>query len=143
LILFLCRQWLTSNIPGLENTMKAMKAVHRENALPNPFEGAQEWVIKRLIRAFQKMSPKPATQRRRPITTVILIMVMERALIDFSKHDERSCWAALVVAVFALLRAGEFLDAHAGKLLSRADLTWMGEGRTRARLTLHNTKSML
>jgi hypothetical protein len=54
LILFLCRQWLTSNFPGLENTMKAIRAVHRENGLPNPFDGAQEWVIKRLIRAFRK-----------------------------------------------------------------------------------------
>jgi hypothetical protein len=49
----------------------------------------------------------------------------------------------LFVAVFALLRAGELLDAQAGKLLTHADLTWMGEGRTQARLTLHNTKSML
>jgi hypothetical protein len=72
------------------------------------------------------MSPKPAKQQRRPITTVILIMVMERMLIEFSSHDERCCWAALAVAVFALLRAGEFLDAHDGKLLTHADLTWMG-----------------
>jgi hypothetical protein len=143
LLLFLCRSWLTSNFPGLESTMKAIKSVHRSNSLPDPFVGPQEWVIKRLVRAFKKMSPKPAKQQRRPITTVILIMAAEQRLVDFSDHDERCCWAALVVAVYALLRAGEFLDAHDGKLLTRADLTWMGKNRAQARLTLHNTKTML
>ena len=142
LLLFLCRLWLTANYPTIESTMKAIKSVHREHALPDPFGGPMEWVIKRLIRAFKKMSPKPGKQRRRPITTVILMMVADSNTLDFTLHDTRCLWAALVVAVFALLRASEFLDKDDGKLLTHGDLAWANEGRT-ARLTLHNTKTMV
>jgi hypothetical protein len=121
LLLFLCRLWLTANFPTVEGTCKAIKAVHRANGLPTPFEGAQEWMVRRLLRAFKKLSPKPAKQKRRPITTVILVMIAQANLIDMKQHDERCRWAALVVAVYGLLRAGEFM-ASKEKLLTRGDL---------------------
>jgi hypothetical protein len=141
LLLFLCRLWLTSNFPTIESTVKAIKSVHRENGLSTPFEGPQEWMVRRLLRAFKKMSPKPAKQKRRPITTLILVMIAQAHLVDLSLHDERCKWAALVVAVYGLLRAGEFM-AGKQKLVTMADLEWQ-LGGTRARLTLHNTKTMV
>jgi hypothetical protein len=52
--LFLCRLWLTHNFPSIENTIKAIKSVHQENGLPDPFFGPMGWVVKRLIRAFKE-----------------------------------------------------------------------------------------
>jgi hypothetical protein len=78
-------------------------------------------MVRRLLRAFKKMSPKPAKQKRRPITTLILVMIAQANLIDLSLHDERCRWAALVVAVYGLLRAGEFM-ASKDKLLGMQDL---------------------
>ena len=72
---------------------------------------------------------------------MILMMIANGGLIDLSIHDNRVLWAALVVAVFALLRAGEFLKTK-HKLLAMGDLTWQQEGNS-ARLTLHNTKTMV
>jgi hypothetical protein len=69
-------------------------------------------------------------------------MVAESNVLDFTLHDVRCLWADLAVAVFALLRAGEFLEKDDGKLLTHGDLAWENQGRT-ARLTLHNTKTMV
>jgi hypothetical protein len=141
LLLFLCRLWLTSNFPTIESTCKAIKSVHRENGLETPFSGPEEWMVLRLLRAFKKMSPKPAKKKRRPITTMILVMIAEANLVDLAIHDERCKWAALVVAVYGLLRAGEFMFKK-GKLLKVEDFEWQHEG-AKARLTLHNTKTMV
>jgi hypothetical protein len=49
-------------------------------------------------------------------------------------------WAAACVAVYCLLRAGEYLEGGA-KTLRRSDLEFMDPLRSSARLTLRNTKS--
>jgi hypothetical protein len=89
------------------------------------------------------MSPKPAKRSRRPITTLILLAIEEKGNVDMSIHDNRCLWAALVVAVFCLLRAGEFLEHKNSKLLSHGDFKWMNGGQAQARLSLGNTKSMV
>ena len=48
-----------------------------------------------------------------------------------------------MVAVFALLRAGEFLSKTKKKLLTHGDFAWLNKKRSKARLTLHNTKSVV
>jgi hypothetical protein len=109
-----------------------------------PFVGKEAWMVKRLRRAFKKMSKKPAKQRRRPLTTLILMSIPEApGVLDLTLHDIRCMWAAMVIAVFALLRAGEFLSKERKKLLTHGDFRRMNEQRSKARLTLHNTKSML
>jgi hypothetical protein len=143
LLLFLCRLWMTSNFPSIEGACKAIKSRHKEYGYASPFVGEQEWLVKRLLRAFRKMSPKPAQKSRRPITTLILLAIARSGNVDLSIHDERCLWAALLVAVFCLLRAGEFLEQSNGKLLSHGDFKWMEGGQSQARLTLHNTKSMV
>jgi hypothetical protein len=77
--------------------------------------------------------------RRRPITTIILSKIA--ALLTLSTHDERCYWAAACVAVYCLLRSGEFLEESRGRLLRKSHLSFMDAQRSSACLTLKNTKS--
>jgi hypothetical protein len=59
-----------------------------DGAVFSPFEGTQHWLVRRLLRAFRKMSPKPGTKILRPITTLILLSIASSGNVDLSIHDD-------------------------------------------------------
>jgi hypothetical protein len=141
LFIFLVRLWATSNWPVIEGTCKAIRFKHRFAGLTCPFEGGGKWRVHRLLRGFRKRSKKPGKQKRRPITTIILHMIASLGVLDLTCHNDRCMWAAMCVAVYCLLRSGEFLEFSDNKKLLYSDFAWLNQGRTSAKLSLRNTKT--
>jgi hypothetical protein len=79
--------------------------------------------VQLLMRSVKKHSLSKPRLPRLPIT--IWILARFRPLLDLRDHDSAMLWAAMCVAVYGLLRAGEFCaKAPTFAFLRRSQVTW-------------------
>jgi hypothetical protein len=143
ILCFLVYLWPFANFPTITSTIKAIRHFHYMNCFTDPFAGPGEAIVKRLIRAFKKESPKPDKKVRLPLTVHLLNLFIVHNLVSFATHDDRCCWAACCVAVWGLLRAGEFLKKTTKKVVSFLRLGDLTMFNNKAILLLRSTKTML
>jgi hypothetical protein len=89
----------------IKSYLSATRSAYLDNGLPPvPFD--RWFLLERILRGTKRLMGGKATIKRRPITVAFLRTI--RRHFDMTSIRDRTIWCMAVIAVFGLLRCGEF-----------------------------------